>query len=147
MQQRAMMCAGISSVCAASAALITQPMDVVKTRMQVHRMVTHHEGWTYFKAPRFWRTVREIRSTAGFRGFWVGATARVVTTAVSGLLIGPLFEFAHLVSTDAPRPLRQRLVLGEDPGRTIVHPRSTRDMYIASGTASEWSGGSGEVKT
>lgn len=131
MQQRALSCAGISSVCAAAAALLTQPMDVVKTRMQIHSVITSGKsGYKYYKVPRFWRTLREMISTAGWRSLWVGSTARVLTMATSGLLLGPLFEYAHLVSTDAPRPLRQRLVLGEDPGRTIVHPRSTRDMFI-----------------
>ena len=131
MQQRAVTSAEISSVCAAAAALVTQPMDVVKTRMQIFCMKTHAKnGYTYYKVARVGKTLRETISIGGWRSLYVGTVARVASMALSGLLIGPLFEYAHLVNTDAERPLRQRLVLGEDPGRTIVHPRSTRDMFI-----------------
>lgn len=112
MQQRAMTCAAISGVCAAGSALVTQPFDVVKTRMQIHCMVTSDakSGYRYFKVARVGKTFRETMAMAGWRG--------------------PLFEYAELLSNDADRPLRHPLILGEDPGRTIVHPRSTRDMFI-----------------
>ncbi|CAK9073457.1 Hypothetical protein SCF082_LOCUS35961 [Durusdinium trenchii] len=132
MQQRAMTCAAISGVCAAGSALVTQPFDVVKTRMQIHCMVTSDakSGYRYFKVARVGKTFRETMAMAGWRGLWVGSMARVVQMGLSGLLIGPLFEYAELLSNDADRPLRHPLILGEDPGRTIVHPRSTRDMFI-----------------
>eukprot|EP00930_Biecheleria_cincta_P008050 TRINITY_DN109392_c0_g1_i1.p1 TRINITY_DN109392_c0_g1~~TRINITY_DN109392_c0_g1_i1.p1 ORF type:complete len:330 (+),score=50.06 TRINITY_DN109392_c0_g1_i1:172-1161(+) len=130
-RKRALQSAGISSVCAAVAAVATQPLDVIKTKMQTYRMITsNREGFRRKKVQRFFKTIRDIYSALGWRGFWLGVAPRMVCAAVGGLLLGPFFEFGQLISEDSSRPLRRPLILGDDPGKTIVHPRSTRDMFI-----------------
>jgi len=51
MRQRAVQSAFVSSVCAMGAAIVTQPMDMVKTKMQIHRMMTSRDdGFRRVKA-------------------------------------------------------------------------------------------------
>ncbi|CAE7540314.1 mcfH, partial [Symbiodinium pilosum] len=114
MRQRALQSASISSACAAGAALITQPMDVVKTKMQIHRMLTSRDdGFRRVKVARFFATLRETYQATGLRGLWVGGTPRIASAAFGGLLLGPAFEYAQLLSSDSTRPLRSHLDLGE----------------------------------
>eukprot|EP00931_Biecheleriopsis_adriatica_P115485 TRINITY_DN91273_c0_g1_i1.p1 TRINITY_DN91273_c0_g1~~TRINITY_DN91273_c0_g1_i1.p1 ORF type:complete len:326 (-),score=60.94 TRINITY_DN91273_c0_g1_i1:105-1082(-) len=130
-RQRALSCAGISALCAGAAAVATQPFDVVKTKMQIHeRNTTNKEGYRRVKVARFFATFRQLFADTGFRGLWVGGVARAVCAAGSGLILGPVFEYGQLLADDSTRPLRNPLVLGEDPSRVIVHPRSTKDMFI-----------------
>lgn len=130
-RQRALTSAGISSACAAAAAVATQPLDVVKTKMQTYQMISSNkEGFRRKKVQRFYKTIRDVYGAVGWRGFWLGVAPRTVCAAAGGLLLGPFFEFGQLIADDSNRPLRRPLILGDDPGKTIVHPRSTRDMFI-----------------
>ncbi|CAE8623730.1 unnamed protein product [Polarella glacialis] len=130
-QQRAMAAAGIGSVCAVTAAIATQPFDVVKTKMQIHQMMhTNRDGFRRQKVARFLATLKETFKATGWRGLWTGCGPRVVVAAAGGLLLGPIFEFGQLIAGDSVRPLRRPLNLPEDPTHTIVHPRSSKDMYI-----------------
>jgi len=130
-QQRAVSSAAVGAACAAAAALATQPFDVVKTKMQTHQMITSDKaGYKKQKVMRFSKVLRATFRESGWRSLWVGGTARAVLAAASGLLLGPFFEYAQLIANDSQRPLRQRLVLGEDPSRIIVHPRSSKEMFI-----------------
>ncbi|CAE7483893.1 mcfH [Symbiodinium microadriaticum] len=131
MRQRAVQSAFVSSVCAMGAAIVTQPLDMVKTKMQIHRMMTSRDdGFRRVKVARFAATLRETYQATGWRGLWAGGSLRLACGAVAGLLLGPALEYAQLLSHDAARPLRRQLDLGEDPGRTIVHPRSSKAMFI-----------------
>jgi len=123
--------AGLASASALLAAVATQPLDVAKTRMQVHQLMRSGEdGYKKVKQARFIATLREIWTAGGVRGLWTGCTARTSRAAFAGLLLGPLFQFGHVVAEDAVKPLRRALVLPPDPANTIVHPRSRRSMFI-----------------
>lgn len=123
--------AALGSASGAVAAAVTQPLDVVKTRMQVHQLVQpHRSGYTNLVPARFFRTLRDVHKMVGLGGLWTGVTARVLKAALSGLLLGPLYEFGQVVAEDAQRPQRMQLYLPQDPSGTIVHPRSYKSMYI-----------------
>eukprot|EP00933_Yihiella_yeosuensis_P082310 TRINITY_DN96153_c0_g1_i1.p1 TRINITY_DN96153_c0_g1~~TRINITY_DN96153_c0_g1_i1.p1 ORF type:complete len:340 (-),score=56.63 TRINITY_DN96153_c0_g1_i1:34-1053(-) len=131
MQQRALQSAGIASVAAIAASLVTQPLDVVKTKMQVQNMnFTNKEGYRRVKVARFFKTCKETFGMAGARGLMAGALPRAISAGLGGFLLGPLFEYAQLIADDRQRPIRSALQLGEDPSRVIVHPRSSKEMYI-----------------
>mmetsp|Transcript_66798 Transcript_66798/g.157316 ORF Transcript_66798/g.157316 Transcript_66798/m.157316 type:complete len:326 (+) Transcript_66798:22-999(+) len=131
MRQRALQSAGIGAACAAGSAVVTQPMDVVKTKMQIHQMMTSRsDGYKKVKIARFLATFREVHQAAGWRGLLVGSSPRLVYATFSGLLLGPLCEYVQLLSNDSTRPLRSQRDFGQDPGSTIVHPRNTKDMFI-----------------
>lgn len=120
-----------SAACAALAAGLTQPFDVLKTRMQVHRRVrSDHSGYTRVTIAGVVPTLQEVYKMAGVRGFWAGGFARTSRAAIGGFLLGPMFEYAQLLSDDATRPLRKAYVVPEDPTRTIVHPRSYRSLNV-----------------
>lgn len=61
-----------SSSCAAVAAIVTHPIDVVKTRLQV---ISARSG----KAPSSIEVVRELWGSQGLAGFRRGMSARVMT--------------------------------------------------------------------
>lgn len=123
--------APLASASAVVASLATQPLDVVKTRMQAHQLVRSGEdGYRMMKHARFFATIQEVWKAAGLRGLWAGALPRAARGALGGLLLGPLFHYAHLVAEDSQRPVRQQLYLPPDPSRTIVHPRATKAMFI-----------------
>merc|ERR1712203_751203 len=99
--------------------------------MQTHQQVaTDQEGYRRVRIARFFRTARDTFQISGLRGLWTGLIPRVVAAAISGFVLGPFFEFGELFARDNCRPLRSQLYLGDDPSRTIVHPRSTRSMFI-----------------
>lgn len=123
--------AALSTGCAAAAAVVSQPFDVVKTKMQLNQQVlTDGEGYRRVRIARFFKTLSDTFRIAGLRGLWTGVLPRTICAAAGGLLLGPFFEFGELVARDCIKPLRKTLYLGEDPTRTIVHPRSTRAMFI-----------------
>jgi len=123
--------AGIGAVCAVAATAVTQPFDVVKTKMQVHEQAFSGKGgYRIVKIRRVWKTFREVYSAGGIRCFWTGWLPRASCALVGGFLLGPLYEFGQLIMDDAARPLRVPLDLPDDPAHTIVHPRSSRSMYI-----------------
>jgi len=123
--------AGLASASAALAAVVTQPLDVVKTRMQVHQLVrSNKEGYKKVQVARFFKTLRETHAAVGIKGLWTGGLARTLSAAACGLLLGPLFEYCQVLADDAKRPVRKPFILPEDPSATIVHPRSTRSMFI-----------------
>mmetsp|Transcript_136918 Transcript_136918/g.425401 ORF Transcript_136918/g.425401 Transcript_136918/m.425401 type:complete len:333 (-) Transcript_136918:125-1123(-) len=123
--------AGLASASSAFAAVVTQPLDVVKTKMQVHQLVrSNKEGYKKVQVARFFRTLREVHAAAGLRGLWAGGLARSLSAAACGLFLGPLFEYCQLLAEDTSRPVRKQFILPEDPAMTIVHPRSTRSTYI-----------------
>lgn len=123
--------AGCASASAALAAFATQPLDAVKTRMQAHQLVrSNKDGYKKVQVARFFRTLRELHAAAGIRGLWTGGLARTLSAAACGLLLGPLFEYSQVVADDTRRPLRKPFILPEDPSQTIVHPRTTRSMFI-----------------
>lgn len=123
--------AALGAGCAVAAAVATQPFDVVKTRMQVHQLVRSEKaGWRKVTIARVAAKFSETHAAVGVRGFWIGGCARALKAGVHGLLLGPLFEFCHIVAEDYDRPARNIFVLPEDPSRTIVHPRSTKAMFI-----------------
>merc|ERR1712232_1338168 len=76
---RALFAAGSCSISAMSAAVVTQPMDVLKTRMQAHQLVhSTKEGFVLRKPARAFATLSSVYKIAGFRGLWTGCLARVV---------------------------------------------------------------------
>lgn len=120
-----------AAVCGAVAAGLTQPFDVVKTRMQVHQQVrSDHSGYRKVTIARVVPTLKEVYSMAGVMGFWAGGLARGLRAAAGGFLLGPLFEYGQLIADDAGRPMRKAFVVPEDPSRTIVHPRSYRALNV-----------------
>jgi len=123
--------AAFCSATAAIAAFVSQPFDVVKTRMQVkERVQSDKEGYRRVRIARVSGTLFETYTMAGIRGLWTGGVARTLSGAVGGLLLGPMFEYASVLAADMQKPTRRPLVLGEDPSRTIVHPRSFHASYI-----------------
>mmetsp|Transcript_229 Transcript_229/g.372 ORF Transcript_229/g.372 Transcript_229/m.372 type:complete len:324 (+) Transcript_229:132-1103(+) len=120
-----------SAACAALSAGLTQPFDVVKTRMQVARQTkSDHNGYRKVTIARVVPTLREVYKMAGVGGFWAGGVARAARAAIGGFLLGPIFEFGQLLSDDATRPVRKAFVVPDDPSRTIVHPRSYRALNV-----------------
>eukprot|EP00889_Picochlorum_renovo_P003857 jgi/Picre1/30887/NNA_006246.t1 len=65
-----------SSSCAAVAAIVTHPIDVVKTRLQV---ISARSG----KAPSSMEVARELWGSQGLAGFQRGMSARVMTMCVA----------------------------------------------------------------
>merc|ERR1712113_942794 len=122
---------GFASVSAAAAAVATQPLDVVKTKMQTHQLVRSAEGgFTRMKVARWRPIIAETLKIAGVSGLWVGCLPRALRAAIGGLAMGPLFQYAKLVAEDEAKPRRQAFVVSRDPSNTIVHPRSQKAMYI-----------------
>lgn len=120
-----------SAVCGVVASVLTQPLDVVKTRMQVHRQIqSDRSGYRKVTIARVFPTFRDVYNLAGVRGFWVGGIARGSRAAIGGFVLGPLFEYGQLLADDASRPFRKKYVVPEDPSRTIVHPRSYRALNV-----------------
>merc|ERR1740123_1474579 len=90
----ALQLAGIASGSAAFAAAVTQPLDIVKTKMQVHQLIkSNKEGYRKVKTARFFQTFRETYAAGGVAGLWTGGAARTLSAAACGLLLGPLFEY------------------------------------------------------
>merc|ERR1711988_619547 len=113
---QALVSAGLGSISAVIAALLTQPMDVLKTKIQVHQLVqSTKEGYRLFKRAKIVPTLSDIYKSAGFRGLWAGCLARAVSAGAGGLLLGPLFEFGQLIADDSVRPTRKPFILPEDP--------------------------------
>merc|ERR1711974_369611 len=114
-----------------AAAVLTQPFDVIKTRMQVHQLMhSGKDGYRKVKIPRLFATVGEIYKVAGVSGFWTGCLARTICAAGGAMLLGPLFEFCHLIDEDSHRPVRKAFYLPPDTTNRIVHPRSQQSMFI-----------------
>lgn len=123
--------AGFAAAAAAVAAAVTQPLDVIKTRMQVNQMVTSgQDGYRKVRISRFFTTLSATYGAAGIAGFWTGGLARIGCSAAGGMFLGPLFEFGQLLAEDAARPVRKAFYLPPDTTNTIVHPRSQRAMFI-----------------
>jgi len=71
---------GMSGITAATVASIsTNPLDVIKTRLQV---TDTHAG----VKPTVWRTIQQLLKEEGIRGFGKGGLARVVSVAPISLL-------------------------------------------------------------
>lgn len=123
--------AAMGTVSAILASVVTQPLDVVKTRMQVHQLVrTDHQGFHKITPARFFKTLKQTKDIAGLKGLWTGCLARSLRAGAGGILLGPLYEFGQLIADDSLRTLRKPLVLPRDPSETIVHPRSYQAMFI-----------------
>jgi len=121
----------LASASAATAAMLTQPFDVVKTRMQIHQQVrSDNEGNRRAKIARVSQTFRDVYKIGGLPAFWTGGVHRVLSAAIAGLLLGPICEFAQLVLDDSMRPVRKPFILPQDPSSIIVHPRATKTMFI-----------------
>mmetsp|Transcript_89574 Transcript_89574/g.172404 ORF Transcript_89574/g.172404 Transcript_89574/m.172404 type:complete len:342 (+) Transcript_89574:30-1055(+) len=121
----------LASASAATAAMLTQPFDVVKTRMQIHEQVrSDKEGYRRSKLARVSQTFRDVYKMGGLPAFWTGGVHRVLSAAIAGLLLGPFYEFAQNVSDDSLRPVRKPFILPKDPSSIIVHPRATKTMFI-----------------
>eukprot|EP00747_Dinoflagellata_sp_TGD_P206766 gnl/TRDRNA2_/TRDRNA2_80433_c0_seq1.p1 gnl/TRDRNA2_/TRDRNA2_80433_c0~~gnl/TRDRNA2_/TRDRNA2_80433_c0_seq1.p1 ORF type:complete len:333 (+),score=55.01 gnl/TRDRNA2_/TRDRNA2_80433_c0_seq1:109-1107(+) len=118
---------GFGAVSAAFAAAVTQPFDIVKTKIQVHELAftSKTTGYKTVKKANVLPTCKEVYNMAGITGFWTGCLPRVLRFASAGVLLGPVCEFAELIADDAGRPRRQMLQLPEDPSNTIVHPRAS----------------------
>merc|ERR1739845_296122 len=115
----------------AGAAALTQPFDVVKTRMQTHQMVlTDKRGYRKVTIPRVSRTFKEVFNIGGVRALWTGGLARCTRAGVAGIVLGPIFEFVCRVAEDMDKPFRKLYIPPPDPSSTIVHPRSEKAMYI-----------------
>eukprot|EP00418_Pyrodinium_bahamense_P084381 CAMPEP_0179071174 /NCGR_PEP_ID=MMETSP0796-20121207/31397_1 /TAXON_ID=73915 /ORGANISM="Pyrodinium bahamense, Strain pbaha01" /LENGTH=366 /DNA_ID=CAMNT_0020768283 /DNA_START=1 /DNA_END=1099 /DNA_ORIENTATION=- len=120
-----------ASTSAIVAAVVTQPLDLVKTKMQVHQLVrSNQDGYKKVNVARFFKTFWETHRAVGVAGLWTGGLPRIITSAACGFLLGPFFEYGLVIAQDADRPLRKPFILPEDPSATIVHPRSTRSMFI-----------------
>eukprot|EP00927_Polykrikos_kofoidii_P057148 TRINITY_DN51259_c0_g1_i1.p1 TRINITY_DN51259_c0_g1~~TRINITY_DN51259_c0_g1_i1.p1 ORF type:complete len:344 (-),score=34.38 TRINITY_DN51259_c0_g1_i1:74-1105(-) len=127
----ALRCAALASVGAAAAAIVSQPFDVVKTRMQVHQVTrSDKSGFKKVSTARVSATFIEAYKVAGVRGLWVGGLARTLKAAFGGFLLGPLFEYCHLVADDCFRPLKNPYIMPANPSGTIVHPRASQAMFI-----------------
>lgn len=123
--------AAMGTVSAIVASVVTQPLDVVKTRMQVHQLVrTDQQGFHKISPARFFKTLRQTKDIAGVKGLWTGCLARSLRAGAGGLLLGPLYEFGQLIADDSLRTVRKPLVLPRDPSETMVHPRAYQAMFI-----------------
>uniref|UniRef100_A0A7S1AMA3 Mitochondrial carrier protein n=1 Tax=Noctiluca scintillans TaxID=2966 RepID=A0A7S1AMA3_NOCSC len=124
----ALVAAAVGAASAALASVVTQPVDVIKTKMQVHHAVrSSQRGFKQVSFATFRNTLSDL-AACGVRGFWTGCAARVVHSMAGGLLLGPLFHYGGVIAYDASRPRRKIWDLGEDPSRVLVHPRSTDIM-------------------
>lgn len=123
--------AGCASASAALAAVVTQPLDVVKTRMQVHQLVrSNKDGYKKVQVARFFKTFRATHAAVGIAGLWTGGLARTLSAAGCGLLLGPLCEYCQVIVDDQRRPFRKVYIIPDDGTGTIVHPHATRTMHI-----------------
>jgi len=127
--------AGVSVALGAASAVIaaiaTQPLDVVKTKMQTHQILSSHKaGYVRAANAGFFATLRLVRKPAGVAGLWAGGLPRALRAAAAGVLLGPLCEFAQHVADDRDRVIRQPLVLPKDPTLIIVNPRSYKAVHI-----------------
>lgn len=77
-----------STVAAVAATLITQPADVVRTRMQLN-MVQGMEGHGAFKTIQ---VMRKIASLQGINGLLAGAAPRMVKRTLQTALVWTLYE-------------------------------------------------------
>lgn len=108
----------ISSVCAAiTATALTQPLDVVKTKLQVQKIDNepatksilngNHElrglknKSTKLSPPTAIHIAREIMATSGIKGFYSGTVPRVMHMTLWGTIMSSAYEYLKYVSVKA----------------------------------------------
>ncbi len=104
---------GISGVSAALvASTLTQPLDVVKTRLQVgnygnnntnsintNRTQTQtHAQHVHIRKYTYTSVIKELYSTSGFRGFFRGLGPRITTMTIWGTVLSSAYEYLRHIS-------------------------------------------------
>jgi len=84
----------ISGLTAATlAATLTQPLDVVKTRLQVGTVKKHVVIRSTYST-----VTKELIDTHGYRGFFRGTTPRIIHIALWGTILSSAYEYLRHVS-------------------------------------------------
>mmetsp|Transcript_10234 Transcript_10234/g.22637 ORF Transcript_10234/g.22637 Transcript_10234/m.22637 type:complete len:321 (-) Transcript_10234:174-1136(-) len=123
--------AGVACLSGIASTVLTQPADVVKTRMQAHQlMVSGEDGYRKVKVVRYFETLAATYKAAGLRGLWVGTVPRALRGGIGGLVLGPFLYYGQLIAEDCEKPLRKPYIVPRDPSSTIVHPRQHKALYI-----------------
>jgi len=71
------------------AATLTQPLDVVKTRLQVGKTA---------KSLTYTQVAKELYITSGFRGFFRGTVPRITTITLWGTVLSSAYEYLRHIS-------------------------------------------------
>ena len=93
--------AGISA--ATVAASLTQPLDTVKTRVQLQMENTlQHHSRTQSKSssnkPSYASVARELKISSGYKGFFKGTGARIIHMGMWGTILSSAYELLRHIS-------------------------------------------------